>query len=195
MLLGLTLLVASSGLYLMARYELGAGRPARAPLLLAGLRRPSLLVFLHPRCPCSDATIAQLRGILKRVEHPLADVQVNVVLPRGADVGFADADYMQAIASLPSARVVIDREGTHADQMGVETSGQFLAYAEDGHLVFAGGITPGRGVDQENAASKSVEEWLATGRPPTAHTEVYGCPLQGPSDLCGSPPAKHTAHR
>src|ERR1700722_18065386 len=44
--------------------------------------RPTLLLFLHPQCPCSRATVAELERLMARASGRLA-ARVLFVVPRG----------------------------------------------------------------------------------------------------------------
>src|SRR5262245_2306398 len=58
-----------------------ASRIARGP------GRPALVVFLHPRCPCSRASVNELGKILTQLDGR-ASIHVLLVRPNGAEAGF-----------------------------------------------------------------------------------------------------------
>src|SRR4051812_10682271 len=45
--------------------------------------RPTLVVFIHPRCPCSRVTLSELAWVLARSPGPVA-VRILLVVPDGA---------------------------------------------------------------------------------------------------------------
>ena len=55
--------------------------PADASLALDG-ERPTLVLFAHPRCPCTRATLAELSKLLARCPHR---ARVQVVFYRPAE--------------------------------------------------------------------------------------------------------------
>src|SRR2546423_15284646 len=75
----------------LLRYNFAAGNTLTAPGRLpppfgspGGSRRPQLFIALHPRCPCSRATVAELAKILSRAPNA---GDVTVLMYRPADRG------------------------------------------------------------------------------------------------------------
>ena len=137
--------------------------------------RPRLLIFLHPRCPCSKASVEELATILE----PFRDrVSVHAVLLRyderrdgaGSDLG-----------RLVRRRLGVDARpdpgGEEARRFGVETSGHVLLFGPRGGLAFSGGITSGRGHRGENPGRDAIRSLLRFGDAATPGHPVFGCPL------------------
>jgi hypothetical protein len=181
--IGLWLAGAACGMKWMADYSLTpgtAGAPARDwPAvdwpLTAG--RFTVVVALHPECPCSRATLAELDSILLQAGDSLTAVLI-----------FSDASpeqpaknsalYRQASA-LPRARLVCDSSGADLKRFSFRTSGETRLYRSDGQLVFRGGITGGRGHVGDNPGQAALLAALRAGagdRPPTV-MPVFGCAL------------------
>jgi hypothetical protein len=158
-----------------------ASSPARWPAatsIAVDPELPTLLVFAHPRCPCTSATIEDLNRLLSRVADRVRTVVVFYSDPSlGAD-WVHSATYAAAV-DIPGISVVEDDGGATARLFGVRTSGQALLYDRDGRLSFAGGITPGRGEPGDNDGSRSLHTLLAGGTAPPS-TPVYGCRLLSP---------------
>jgi hypothetical protein len=151
------------------------GWPAGSALSRAA-DRPTLLMFLHPRCPCSRASLEELSVLLAHCErhHPA----VAVVLDDAGGTAAASA-YWRSAAAMPGVAPVADA-GAERRRFRVYTSGETLLYAPDGRLLFHGGITGGRGHSGDNPGRSAVEALLrdpafAAGKSP--HGPVYGCPL------------------
>ena len=176
--------LAASGatFYLAQDYEASPGRPAAAPESWpAGseLRRvpgrASLVTFLHPRCPCSRATIDELEVLLS---HCPGRVASTVVFQDEAGAAAGSALWRRA-AVVRGVTVVAD-DGTERRRFGGFTSGETLLYAADGRLLFRGGITAGRGHRGESPGRSAVEAFLLDpgfAPPESPHGPVYGCPL------------------
>jgi|SRR6185436_5865752 len=158
-----------------------ASSPARWPAassIAIDPELPTLLVFAHPRCPCTSATIEDLNRLLSRVADRVRTVVVFYSDPSlGAD-WVHSATYTAAV-DIPGISVVEDDDGATARLFGVQTSGQVLLYDRNGRLIFAGGITPGRGEPGDNEGSRSIHTLLAGGTAPPS-TPVYGCRLLSP---------------
>jgi hypothetical protein len=132
----------------------------------------TLVVFVHPRCPCSKATLVELEKILP------AKALVHVVFTRPAqtDEGWTQTETWRAAMALPGVRVSTDKDGIEARRFGAETSGQVALYDASGHLSFFGGITGARGHAGDNSGRQALIAALAAHD--VGHTPVYGCPLE-----------------
>jgi hypothetical protein len=137
---------------------------------------PTLLVFLHPRCPCSRATISELSRLITLAPARLR-VQVVFHLPEGEGDAFAKTELWQRARELTGVDATIDRGGAETRRFGAATSGQTLLYGADGTLQFAGGITVARGHEGRSPGMDRILA-LASGKQadrPTA--PVFGCAL------------------
>ena len=113
--------------------------------------RPTLYLFMHPRCPCTRATITQLDRVLtasgfERAELPA--VVVVATIPSDAvenDDAWRKSDTLCMASELPNATVQYDAGGVKARSFGAQASGSVALYTADGRMLFAGGITVSRG--------------------------------------------------
>jgi hypothetical protein len=154
--------------------------PAQAELALSS-KPATLVVAIHPRCPCSDATVAQLARALAGRERETETI-VLVYEPSSADPTWAATRLVEACRRLPGTRVVEDLGGRTAAAFGMLTSGHTTVYGTDGTLRFSGGITPARGHEGDNAGGAALRELIAGRRPGVTGTPVYGCALQTPAE-------------
>lgn len=182
----LWLLVVGAGLGKLWAYAETAGPAARAAevwpsatRLAHDERRPTLLVFAHPQCPCSRATIGELS---KLMTHAQQKVTAYVLFYRlsGAEAGWEETDLWRSAAAIPGVHVARDENGADAAAFGAATSGQTLLYDAGGRLVFGGGITSARGHSGDNAGRSAVLSLLHDGRSATSQTSVFGCLLGHP---------------
>lgn len=151
---------------------------------------PTVVVSLHPRCPCSRATVGELAKLMTDCQGKLA-ATVLVVRPAGMPAGWEQTDLWTSAASIPGVRVVADEQGQTARLFGAATSGQALLYAADGRLLFAGGITESRGHSGDNAGRSAIVSLVRDEHrggiapsPVAAVTPVYGCSLFARRDGC-----------
>lgn len=180
------------GLAALWRYESTPGRaaqpPARWPADTGLTRRagmPTLVLFAHPHCPCTRATIAELAKLMTEC-HGEVDALVLFVRPPGMAAAWERTDLWNSAGAISGVRIATDEGAIESRRFGALTSGQALLYAADGRLLFAGGITESRGHEGDNAGRSAIAAIVhgagaATG---TASTPVYGCPLMGPSSAC-----------
>ena len=113
----------------------------------------SLVVFIHPHCPCSRATLDTISRIITHHEKVLSTT-LFFVLPDDVSRDWVKTDLYQRAQELVSAVVKIDSAAIEANRFGGTTSGHALLYSPSGSLVFSGGLTDARGKFGE-----SVSEW------------------------------------
>lgn len=137
----------------------------------------TLLMFAHPRCPCTRASLAELEDILDRRPN---DLQCNVVFFEPADAGadWMNTDQVVTARSIVGVDVASDIDGLEAKRFSATTSGYTLLYDRSGNLVFSGGITMSRGHIGDNAGQIAVEKILAGESTNQSNTPVFGCSMQ-----------------
>jgi len=161
--LGITVLVVgwalavAAGFVVLMDYQNAPGTPADAPSSWpseTSLQRVSskgaLIVFAHPRCSCTRATMGELARLMRHVQDHVV-THVVFVQPEGYD---------------------------RARRFGAFTSGQVLYYDADKQLRFAGGITGSRGHEGNNKGRQALRDLILTGTAPRASSFVFGCALQ-----------------
>lgn len=190
-LAGWAALVAFGAIQLW-KYEAAAGAPANSPVHWPGdekvTRRPglpTLVLLVHPHCPCSRATIGELAELMTHCQGKLTTT-VLMLRPKGMSEQWVHTDLWTSAAAIPGVSVIEDEDGALARRFGAATSGQSLLYSADGRLIFAGGITESRGHSGDNAGRSAIEE-LVLGNTRShatkpATTPVYGCPLFKPGE-------------
>jgi len=140
-------------------------------------RLPSLVLFLHPQCPCSRASLAELARVRARCPGQM-DIQIVVARPEGVPQGWEETSLVALARAEKGATVSLDEGLAETRRFGAMTSGQVLLYGQDGRLLFAGGITDSRGHEGDNAGAEALVRALgASGSLQAA--PVYGCELCG----------------
>ena len=138
--------------------------------------RPTLMMFVHPRCPCSRASVGELARLLVQ-DWELGRVHVLFINPPGMTPDWARTDIWQQATTIPGVAVQLDQDGVEAKRFGVETSGQTLLYDASGSLLFSGGITISRGHEGDSPGRDALLDLLAQKTPGLLQTPVFGCPL------------------
>lgn len=157
-----------------------AGPPARWPSASILERKPSrwtLLMFVHPRCVCSRASLEELSVILRQTAEPLR-TQIVFLRPGGLPAEWSRTAVWQDASALPHASVLVDEDGKESARFGATTSGFTLLYAPDGKLQFSGGITERRGQVGDNAGRFTILSILNARHGGGETTPVFGCPLR-----------------
>ncbi len=149
------------------------------------------MVYVHPRCPCATATLAELAEVVQAA-GPTCRVIVHFVRPPGAGAGWERSPLWDRAAAMPGVEVEADADGEEARRAGGTTSGHAVLYDPRGAVRFAGGLTTARGRAGDNAGRRAVLAVLKGEEPPTRETPVFGCPLFTPT---GCPTAGEGCHR
>jgi hypothetical protein len=177
------LLVVLTGSLLMAQYSQTAGAagtpPAQWPETSRAHRAPgqsSLVLFLHPRCPCSRATLGELEQLMAHCQG-LFSAQVWFIQPEGMAEDWVKSDLWRTAAAIPGVQVAVDHEGAEARLFQAVTSGQTLLYDASGGLKFQGGITLARGHAGDNPGRDFIESLLKQKITHATSTPVFGCAL------------------
>ncbi len=166
-----------AGFVAVHRHETDPGPPGRPlgswpevsePFLAA---RPHLVMLIHPRCPCSRASLTILAEVM-RAAQPDVDLRVLVYRPWGSR-----PDWSGPLKTIPGAIIRDDPGGRVASQFGLETSGTVIAYDANGRRGFAGGITSGATSVEPNPGSEAVLAMLLGRRPELEATPVFGCSI------------------
>jgi len=146
----------------------------------------TVVLFLHPRCPCSSATVGELQRALAWKNVP---TRLCVVLarPAGASEAWSKSPLTDRVMGLKPSVVVDDVGGREAARFCAATSGQVVIYDASGRLAFHGGVTASRGHEGDNTGRSAVSAILAGEPSQPTGTPVFGCPL------CGACPAPTVA--
>jgi hypothetical protein len=176
------LLACAGGLYALGAHAGASGAvgavPRRWPSGAAARPESSgatLLLFAHPRCPCTRAALDELAWVLAR-SRGRATARVFFYRPLGAAAGWERTPLWDEARAL-GARVAADPDGAQARAFGARTSGMVVIYGAEGRLLYEGGITAGRAQEGDGpgreAAVAAIEGKLA--RP--VEGSVFGCAL------------------
>jgi len=138
--------------------------------------KPTLVMFIHPKCPCSSATIGELAVLMAHCAGRV-DAHVFFVRPAGMAVEWVKTDTWAEAMRIPGVTVQRDDNGEEATRFGVKTSGDTALYDTKGHLLFHGGITAARGHSGDNNGRDAIEALLSNQPAPQTTTPVFGCSL------------------
>jgi hypothetical protein len=157
----------------------------RASLLPRDTSRPTFVLFAHPHCPCTRATLRELeRALAGRSDSVRA--YVVFIVPSGVPTGWEKTDIWSAADAIPGVRVVRDVGGVEAARFGAATSGQGFLFAADGRQRFSGGLTVSRSHEGDNTGRDMLISLLRPDAPEPVRPSVFpvfGCSL-------GSKPAR-----
>jgi hypothetical protein len=176
------LLALGYGMRVLFKYETtpGASGPAamRWPatsILPRDFDKPTLVMFAHPHCPCTRASIGELAQIMAHVAGKV-NAFVLFVKPTGAGPNWDETDLRASAAAIPGIVVLTDEDGKEAARFGAETSGHTVVF-DHGALLFSGGITASRGHAGNNVGENAVLAALGQQSISHARTPIFGCSL------------------
>ena len=144
---------------------------------------PRLMLFAHPRCPCTRASINELSRIMTRCNGRVDTVVVFAKPLEFADDGdWEKTDLWKSAEAIPGVSVYCDHGGVETARFGATTSGHTLLYSANRRLLFEGGITSSRGHCGDNAGESAIIDRLRGIDPSLEATPVYGCALSTPNE-------------
>jgi hypothetical protein len=179
----LWLAVVGGGIIEMIRYSSSPGSSGQAPTdwpadsqIPVDTNHPTLIMFAHPRCPCTRASLGELEVLLAQFPGKI-NAHVVFLKPAETITNWEKSDLWRTASSIPDVTVQSDNAGTEARRFHAETSGQTLLYDRSGVLKFQGGITLARGHAGDNPGRSALQDLLREGRSNRIKTPVFGCSL------------------
>jgi hypothetical protein len=138
---------------------------------------PTLLVFAHPFCSCTGATLEELDKVLARGKSGAPAPAISILFSR-SDPTWKPGDLWKQAARIPGANPVWDEDGQEARIFGARTSGLVFLFDSRGNLLFKGGITSSRGHAGDNYGAERLTAALDSRRPAVGTPpRVFGCAL------------------
>jgi hypothetical protein len=178
----LTLIVVTYLAFLLSKRSPGeSAAPLSTNLEASGTM--TLRLFLHPHCPCSNASLHEFAGIVEQA-GPALDATVYFVRPPGIPDGWEESATWRSARQLSGIRVTVDAEGAEARRHGARTSGHTILCDAAGSVRFQGGITRARGHAGDSIGRAAIVRVLR-GHDETHETPVFGCPLFTPPQTTG----------
>jgi hypothetical protein len=157
----------------MFAYETSAGprgaSPATWPVGSLLSRDPkgfTVVMFVHPECACSRASLTELATLAATTPAPRVIVAFVSAEPAGDNWNRARR-----------FERVLDPGGAEAHRFGAETSGHVVVYDANGKLRYSGGITGSRGHVGDNMGGRTALAALAGDRTHDVTHTVFGCGL------------------
>jgi hypothetical protein len=171
------------GLFWMMEYETTPGAfgaqqgvwPDRSGIQRKG-GLANLVMFAHPRCPCTRASLNELAQIMTDCQG-LVTAEVLFLKPPGTGKDWDTTDLWEKARSIPGVEVRADTDGRERKQFGIETSGHVVLYDPNGKRIFSGGITGSRGQVGENAGRSAIVQLIRDSGLAPLETPVFGCSL------------------
>lgn len=182
-LIGLWLLALSGWFAYLTWYANAPGAVGAAPMKWPvesfphlDRSRTTVMMFLHPRCPCTESSLEELSRIITRCPDA-ASYYCVFVRPAGEPEGWEHGALWRQASAIPKVQIVVDDEGREAKRFGAMTSGVVFVFKPGGELAFEGGITGARNHAGDNHGASAVIQWVSRGQADSSKSFVFGCPL------------------
>lgn len=161
LILLISTLLLFGGFFYFESYKFTEGAqvkaPARIPASVSSVldsRVPTLILFAHPKCTCTEATLVELAKLKKELGTRIA---VKVYISYDQQDYNEDHEKIENEARrIPHVTVEKDMDRVVAGQFGALTSGQTVLYAPEGNLLYQGGITGSRGHVGDNPGVREI---------------------------------------
>lgn len=137
--------------------------------------RPTVVLFVHPRCACTRASLNELARVLS-ARSGRASLRALFYRPIRAGAGWERGELWDDAARL-GFEPRSDPGGRTAASFGARTSGFVAIYAPSGRALYRGGVTLARGHEGDNMGAAAVADAL-DGRAGTKEGPVFGCLLR-----------------
>ena len=175
--------IVGLGWMMLSRYENAPGLAQVAPEHWPSVSQiprtpglPILVMFVHPHCPCSRASMSELSLIMAHCQKKVRTV-VIFVRPENFTEEWVKTDLWNSALHIPGVEVMVDAQGKEAKIFYADVSGQTMLYDAQGKLVFSGGITSSRGHEGDNDGKEAIVAFLTKGVILKKQTPFFGCLL------------------
>jgi len=138
----------------------------------------TLVVALHPECPCSQATLEELDSIVAQCPGRLS-VRVICMPYDNLPEPVESSRIWRRAQQIPGVTILKDSLGAEVRRFAAETSGETRLYGPGGELLFHGGITASRGHVGDNPGQAAIVDLVGHGAHVGApvSSPVFGCSL------------------
>ena len=138
-------------------------------------REFELVVFLHPFCACSKATVQELNRIVASRSDRLT-VRVFSFHPENPSPEWKKSPLLESVRDIPGVTIQMDAGGRLAAAFGARTSGHTMLFSRDGQSLYSGGITMSRGHEGTNHGRVAIESIIDGVSSIGIHSiPVFGC--------------------
>jgi hypothetical protein len=169
-----------AGFSLLQHYSLTAGPAEKADFSAHAIvnahrtpGRPLLIMAVHPRCPCTDSSLAELGDLLARSQGD-CDALLLQFEPTNANAGWPRSASPRQLGGV-NVPVIVDRGGRIGAAIGAATSGHTVFVDAQGEVRFQGGLTVARDHRGHSPGQDAILAVLRGGDNAISSAPVYGC--------------------
>jgi len=136
--------------------------------------RATLIMFAHPYCPCTAASMNQLTQLMSKAT---GRTRAYVVFSPVVDEDVTTSQLWQKASAIAGVTPLVDRGEVESRAFGASTSGHVVVFDRDGKSLFSGGITSARGHEGDNPGAQRVLALLQGGAADRGDSPIFGCSL------------------
>jgi hypothetical protein len=168
------------GLSKLAVYEHTPGLAKEGPTAWpeVGLAKGAdytLVLSIHPQCPCTRATLQELA--LAMTHCPKMHAYLLFIKPDGVKESWVKSDLWTTASHFPRCTLIVDEGAKLSSAFHAHISGQSYLYDPRGQLIYSGGITGSRGHAGDNNGLDSIISLANKETTTASNNPVFGCPL------------------
>lgn len=149
--------------------------PVTTPLQLASDRH-TLVMFVHPKCTCTRASIGEFSTILAKGKHRVSGILV-ISHPPSLPDDWIETDLLSSARAIPGVTIFIDTDQRQTAMFKIKTSGNVVLYNQHGDLEFNGGITASRSHYGDSKGKLTIMSYFLKEKVDVHDTLVFGCSL------------------
>lgn len=136
----------------------------------------NLVMFVHPKCPCTMASLTELQKLKTRL--PKLKITIAFMTPDGMEKSdWLKTTNWQKAHEMTGIEFIEDYDGKLAKKFGAEVSGYTIVYNAKNELVYAGGITAGRGHEGDNEGEDKIIAVCNSKFVSSPKAPAFGCGL------------------
>jgi hypothetical protein len=142
--------------------------------------QPTLVLFVHPKCPCTRATVSELFQLYASLEENpgrAPNLIVVATVPTSSDESWQNTATVEQATRLINSQLFVDAGGVEAARFGATTSGFVMLFDGAGTRRFAGGITFSRGHEGPSTGRDALTSILRNEPCNVDQTPAFGCRL------------------
>ncbi len=146
---------------------------------------PTLIMFAHPHCSCTRASVDELANIAYECQGSV-DILIVFFCPNQSDASWQDTRLVRQAKRIPKAAIAFDCNAHESQRFRATISGQVMLFSPTGKLWFNGGITVSRGHAGESYGKSEVIALLRSSHQTNRGTNdpqrfpTFGCMLVAP---------------
>lgn len=153
----------------------------RESMLTSDSENGTLIVFVHPNCPCSRGALQTIAEAFRTSQNFVPRIYA-VLSASGLDVTLPSENLALA-RRIPSAEIRFDGDMSEARRFGATASGTVYFFDGSNQLRFSGGISAGRGDSFDNGFAVALFEAIRQPEFTLVAAPVFGCPLSDQRSL------------